>query len=103
MEPVLNILQWSYPASIDAYRSWLKSLLSSSSVAGAVAVFEPGNEPNLNAYTESGGTWNGTQYTSPWSGFGLEWCRPDGSTHTCEGNQPLRINPAFAQFAALAD
>ena len=46
-------------------------MLSSSSVAGAVAVFELGNEPNLNVYTESGGTWNGTQYTSPWSGFSL--------------------------------
>jgi len=73
MQPVLDILQWHYPASIrPSYQRWLKGLLNGA--AHNVAVFELGNEPNLNTYGDFGGTYDAQtgQYTQPYPGFDVE-------------------------------
>jgi hypothetical protein len=72
MRPVLNILQWRYPESIDAYRTWLTNLLDLPAVKNGVWVFELGDEPNLNVYSETGGSWNGTKWVAPYVGYSPE-------------------------------
>jgi hypothetical protein len=73
LSPIVDILQWHYPAtSADAYKTWLAGFVRG--VARDVLVFEIGNEPNLNMYSESGGGTDPTTgaFVPPYAGFDIE-------------------------------